>query len=569
MKRQTTDEAVARAFEYANSVLEGSRIVGKWERLFVERHFKDLETGENRGIRFSEERARHVIAFCTRFVNHTKGRWAGKPFVLEGWQAFFLWVLFGWERYNEELDGWYRRFKEAYVSMARKNAKTFLASSIGLYMFAADDEASAEVYSVATKRDQSRECWEQAAAIVRRSPDREFKRAIRTTDSRSNMSILSTGSKFEALGREKDSLDGKSVHLGVADEVHAWTNREPWDVLKSSQGARTSPMMLAITTAGSRRIGICWELDFYGQRVLEDVIEDDTFFPFICRLDEGDQWDDPEVWPKANPNLGVSVSIQKMKDDCKNAHNNPAYQNEYRRKHANEWTEADTAWLAMEAWDTCGTDGEVRKGDHCYMGLDISSTNDMTALVAVFPPNEHRDKYAVRSWFWIPRDTIDKRVHTDRVPVDVWCERGLVISTAGRVIDQDAVKMHLLNLRSHYDIREVAYDPYNGWKLASELDGLGFTVLQFRQGWASMSPAMREAEKLILGGELTHDGNPVLRWQFSNTSVKTDPAGNIKPDKERSADRIDGVVSMIMAVGRASLEAANPPANVAIHWAAG
>ena len=554
---------------YIESVQSGARVVGKYERLGVERHLRDLARTDPE-LRFNERRALHMLRFAVTLVRHTKGVWAGERFefsAASSWQAFILWSLFGWER---RTDGeWRRRFRSAYISVGRKNGKTMLAAIVAIYLLAFDGEASAEVYFAATKRDQAKIGWKQAASIVRQSRSKELRKLIKIVDSRSNMNIEDDGSVCEALGRDADTMDGLSPSCGIVDELHAHKNRDTWDVLESGMGARKNPLMLGPTTAGSVRAGLCWDLDHDAVRILEEVITDDTLFGYIARVDDGDAWDDPAVWPKANPNLGVSVYPEKLEDAARKAANNIAYLGEFRRKHLNEWTEADTAWLALDKWDACSSgpiDADALRGRRCYAAIDLSSTSDISALVLVFPPApateadpEPEDRWQVLPFYFIPSETIPARVKTDRVPFDAWVDQGRVIATDGDVIDHAAIRHKLIDLGGLYDIREVPMDPYNGWQLASELQGCGFEVVQFRQGFASMSPAMKEAEKLILSGKLDHGCCPVLRWMLRNISVKTDPAGNIKPDKSRSADRIDGIVSLIMGVGRATLTVQEVP----------
>jgi len=545
---------------YIEGVTSGARCVGKYERLGVERHLRDLADG--RGVlRFNEKRALHILRFTVTLVRHTKGEWAGQKFEFTpacGWQAFLLWSLFGWERLSDGV--WRRRFRAAYVSIARKNGKTMLGAIIGLYLLAFDAEPSAEVYFAATKREQAKIGWKQAAAIVKTSRSKDLRRLIRIVDSRSNMHVVTDDSVCEALGRDADTLDGLNPSGAIVDELHAHKDRDTWDVLESGMGARREPLMFGPTTAGSVRAGLCWDLDHDGVRILEEVIEDDTLFVFISRIDEGDDCLDPAVWPKANPNLGVSVYPEKLRDAALKAENNIAWRSEFRRKHCNEWTEADTAWLPLERWDRCSSGPIVEeslRGRPCYAGLDLSSTSDLSSLVLVFPPPDGAespdDIWSVLPHYFIPSENVPARVKTDRVPFDVWIDQGLVTATDGDVVDYSSIRRKAVDLGAKYDIREIPIDPYNGWQLASELAGCGFDVVQCRQGWATMSPAMKETEKLILSGKLDHGGCPVLRWQFRNVSVKTDAAGNIKPDKQRSADRIDGIVSLIMAVGRATV----------------
>jgi len=323
---------------------------------------------------------------------------------------------------------------------------------------------------------------------------------------------------------------------------------------------RDDPLMLGLTTAGAKKDGLWWDLDKDGQRTLEGLIEDDSAFYFIARLDEDDAWDDESCWQKPNPNLDVSVDREKLRINCKRAKNNPSYLNEFKRKHLNLPAEGETAWIPIDLWDACTSDvrlDQMERGAKCVVAIDVSAIHDFTAATAVFPLSD--DRYFAHTRLWIPEGSVIDRVKNDKVPVNVWVDRGFVHTTDGETIDQDCVKQWLLDLRERFDVREVPADPYQAWKLLSELDALGFETVQHRQGFLSMGPAMKETELLIRGTSdhsetkkpsRIHDGNPAMRWMMGNVSVSMDPAGNIKPNKDKSGDRIDGPVSLIMAVGR-------------------
>lgn len=529
--------------QYAFGVLAGEIVACKWVRLAVERHLRDLESGHERGLWFDPDAAQHVLDFFG-FLKHSKGEWAGQTVALEPWQQFFLWVLFGWKR----ADGT-RRFRTSYQEVARKNGKTTKAAGVGLYLFDADEEPGAEVYTAATKRDQARIAHSEATRMVKASPS--LRKRIRTF--KDNLNILDTACKFEPLGQDADSLDGLNVHGAIIDEVHAHKNREMWDILDTATGSRRQPLMFAITTAGFDRQSLCFELHTYCEQVLNGVIEDDTFFGVIYTLDEGDEWTDEAVWPKANPNLGVSKYWDDMRRKAKFASEVPSALNNFLRKELNVWTQSETKWLPVEAWKQCGgmVDADGLRGRMCYGGLDLSSTTDISAFVLCFPPETEGEPYQTICRFWIPQDNMRDRVRRDRVPYDVWVRQGLITATPGNVIDYDYIVAEIDELAQKYDVGEIAFDRWGATQIYLRLEDLRMTMVQFGQGFTSMSPPMKELEKLILSGGIRHGGNPVLTWMADNLVARLDPSENIKPDKEKSTERIDGMVALIMALDRA------------------
>lgn len=544
------------ALGFASDVLGDRIVVGRFVRLAIERDERDRATGGDRGLRFNSVRGLRAAWWIENRLRMSKGIFAGKPFVLAAWQVWVLYVLFGWERQS---DGqWLRRYRQAYMSMGRKNGKTEMVAAIGLaFLFpqlALGGEVGGEVYSAATKRDQAAICWSHAAKMARKSP--EVKDELAIHDSRYNIANIETESKFEAVAADSTTLDGLGPVLAIIDEFHEHPTSAVKDVLESGQGARLEPLTLVITTAGGKRSGPCWDLEQDAIRALEGVGGDgvaDDLFAFIARLDDRDDPFDESVWPKANPNLGVSVRAEFLRTEAKVAKRQPSKLNEYLRKHCNLWTETSTAWLPMPEWDACDSTPILRPntGRRAWVGLDLSSTSDYTAAVALFEPGED-GMWDILPGFWIPAETLEDRAQKDRVPVGRWAQEGLVYPTSGNVVDQDAVKDWLLNLRERFDIVEVPMDPHNATKLQTELISLGFNVVNMRQGWITMSPAIKETETWIRQRKLRHGGNPVLRWMFANVAVKRDQNENLALHKGRSADRIDGIVSLCMAIGRAS-----------------
>lgn len=537
------------AEQYVSDVLSGRVVACQPVIQACMRHAADVQAAGMRGLRFDAEAAKLAIAFFG-LLKHSKGEWAGQTLKLEPWQQFVVWSLFGWKR----ADGT-RRFRTCYLEVARKNGKSTLAAGLGLLLMTADGEAGAEVYSAATKRDQARITHSEATRMVKASP--QLRR--RLTVFRDNIHIKDTASKFEPLGRDTDSMDGLNVHGAIVDEVHAHKTRELWDLLETATGARRNPLMVAITTAGYDRQSLCWQQHEYTLKVLNGIVEDDSWFGIIYGVDDTDDWQDESCWIKANPNLGISKKLDDMRRLAQRAREMPSALNSFLRLHLDVWTQSETKWIAREHWDACGVavDAAGLRGRTAYGGLDLSSTSDITALVWVFPPQADEDRYQVLCRFWIPEEAMIERSHNDHVPYDAWVRAGYITATPGNVIDYEYVLAQVGEDMNAYDIPELAFDRWGASRIQTQLAELGDEnfLIQFGQGFASMSPPMKELERLIAGHRLAHGNNPVLNWMADNLVARTDPAGNIKPDKEKSLEKIDGMVALIMGLDRATRHA--------------
>ncbi len=495
---------------------------------------------------FDERAATVAVNFFERLLVHSKGEWAGLPFKLEPWQRdYIIRPLFGWKR----PDGT-RRYRTAYIEIPRKNGKSTLCAGIALYLLFADGEPGAEVYSAAADREQAAIVFDEAKSMTAASRELSKRSTVY------KRSIVSKADRcvYKVLSADAFTKHGLNAHGIIFDELHAQPNRDLWDVLKTSTGARRQPLTVAITTAGYDRNSVCWEQHEYARQVLDGTIEDDTFFAYIAAAGPDDDWQDPEVWAKANPGLGATVKAEYLENEARVAAQTPAYQNTFRRLHLNQWTQQETRWLSIDAWDKCAkpVDAESLGGQVCYAGLDLASTTDIAALVLVFPDGEEPEGYDVVPFFWIPGDNILDRVRRDRVPYDAWVRQGHVIATDGNVIDYRAILVKLDELAQRFDVREIAYDRWGASKLVQELQDGGLEVVPFGQGFASMSPPTKELLNLILSERIRHGGHPVLRWMANNMVVRQDPAGNVKPDKSKSTEKIDGMVAMIMAMDRAA-----------------
>ena len=539
--------------QYIDDVLSGAQVADKWAKLAIQRHIDDLATGEDRGIWFDPDAAQHAIDFF-QFLKHSKGRWAGQVIRLEPWQQFVLWSLFGWMREDSETGRTVRRFRYSYLEVARKNGKSTFAAGIGLYLLSVDGEPGAEVYTAATKRDQARITHAEATRMVKSSPALRKRLKI----FKDNIHIVDTASKFEPLGRDADTMDGLNVHGAIIDELHAHKSGELYDILDTATGAREQPLLFSITTAGMDTHSICYELHEYTQNILEGKVEDDSHFGMIYALGDDDDWEDERNWPKANPNLGVSVSLDNLRIQANKAKEAPTRLNAFLRLRMNRWVSAVSRWVDPDKWRACGTPVSVDglRGRTCYGGLDLSSTTDISAFVLVFPPDGADDPYRVLCRFWIPEEAMHIRSKRDRVPYDVWVHQGWIEATPGNVIDYDYILAAIDEDAERFDLRLTAYDRWGATKLSNDLQNAGHEIAQFGQGYASMSGPMKELEKLYLSGKLAHGGNPVLNWMAGNLVARMDPAGNLKPDKEKSREKIDGMVALIMGVALATSEAA-------------
>jgi phage terminase large subunit-like protein len=526
---------------YGRRIVQGEIVCCKWVRLFVERHFRDLRTGAARALHCDVSAGERVLRFFA-LLKHSKGEWAGKRFDLDDWQKFYLFVLFGWKR----ADGT-RRFRTAYTEIARKNGKSTLAAGVALYLFVGDDEPGAEVYCVATKRDQAKIVWSEIARMVQSSSG--FRKAIKTV--KDNLSCEGKHAKCEPLGSDADTLDGLNLNGAIVDELHAHKSRGVWDVITTATGSRRQPLIYAITTAGFDRQSVCFQQHEYTEKVLEGVIEDDAFFGFIASLDAGDDWQNPALWVKANPNLGVSVKLESLQEQCLKAQHDPASQNAFLRLRLNQWTSNEIRWVTYEVWDqnAGSVDESLLEGRTCYGGLDLASTTDTASFVLAFTPLEPGGPVILLPRFWIPSENMHLRVLRDRVPYDAWVRDGWMSATPGNVIDYDAIRKQIVSDYSRFAIRQIRFDRWGATQLSTQLaadDGLEMVTMG--QGFASMSSPMKEFMRRLQDQSIAHGGHPVLRWQASNVMARMDPAGNIKPDKAASRERIDGIVAAIMSL---------------------
>ena len=495
---------------------------------------------------YDKEYADFAVAFIESLC-HTKGTWAGKRFELMDWQEQIIRDLFGILKPNG-----YRQFNTAYIEIPKKNGKSELAAAVALLLTCGDGEQRAEVYGAAADRQQASIVFDVAADMVRMCP--ALNKRVKILASQKRLIYEPTNSFYQVLSAEAYSKHGFNVHGVVFDELHSQPNRKLYDVLtKGSGDARMQPLFFLITTAGTDTHSICYEVHQKAQDIIDGRKIDPTFYPVIYGADDTEDWTSPKVWKKCNPSLGETIGIDKVKTACESAKQNPGEENSFRQLRLNQWVKQAVRWMPMDKWDKCAF--AVREDDLigrvCYGGLDLSSTTDITAFVLVFPPLDEDDKYIILPYFWIPEDTLDLRVKRDHVPYDVWERQGYLQTTEGNVVHYGYIEKFIEELGKKFNIREIAFDRWGAVQMVQNLEGMGFTVVPFGQGFKDMSPPTKELMKLTLEQKLAHGGHPVLRWNMDNIFIRTDPAGNIKADKEKSTEKIDGAIATIMALDRA------------------
>jgi phage terminase large subunit-like protein len=495
-----------------------------------------------------------AAARATGFIEalkHSTGEWAGKHFELMPWQRDeIIRPLFG----TLNPDG-RRQYRTCYVEVPRKNGKTEVGAAVALFLLFADSEPGAQVYSAAGDRMQAGLIYQAATPMVNQAPAL-LKRA-KIVESQKRIVNYSTNSFYQVLSAEAYSKHGLNAHGILFDELHTQPDRALWDVLTTSTGARRQPLVFVMTTAGYDRNSIGWEIHDYACKVRDGIIDDPTFLSVIYSAPEDADWTDEDVWTACNPALGEFRSLDEMRTLCKRAQETPALEMTFRRLYLNQWVNSVTRWLPMDKWDACSADIGDLTGRECYGGLDLSSSIDLTALLLVFPMEYG---FGWLPLFWIPEDTAAEAERRDRVPYREWARQGLVKMTPGNVVDYGFIRQEIRELRARYDVRELAFDRWGANKLIQDLAEDGFALdpkaagpklVAFGQGYASMSPPTKELMTLCLQGKIRHGGHPVLRWNADNLVVTQDPAGNLKPDKAKATQKIDGMVAGIMALDRA------------------
>ena len=506
---------------------------------------------------YDKVKADRAVKFIENLC-HTKGKWAGKRFWLLPWQEQLIRDIFG----IVKPDG-YRQFRTAFVEICKKVGKSELAAAVALYLLYADNEPSAEVYGAAADRQQASIVFDVAKQMVEMSPALLKRSKLMTATKR----IVNYGNSgyYQVLSAEVGGKHGFSVSGLVFDEIHTQPNRQLYDVLtKGSSDARQNPLHFIITTAGTDRHSIAYELHTKAVDILEGRRVDPTFYPVVYGLKDDEDWEDEANWYKVNPSLGYTVDIERLRDAYREAKQNPADEVTFKWLRLNMWVSSTVAWIpdAIFMKGNEEIDLAALEGRDCYGGLDLSSTGDITALVLMFPPRDEDEKYILLPFFWVPEETIPQRVKAASVPYDIWERQGYLLSTEGNVIHYDFIEKFINDLAEKYHIVEIAVDRWNATQMIQNLEGDGFTMVPFGQGFASMSGPTKDFYRLLMEGKIVHGGHPVLRWMAGNVVVDTDPAGNIKVTKAKSKEKIDGIVAAIMALDRCIRNQTEPQGSV-------
>lgn len=545
----------ADALAYAEAVVFGSIPACAEVRQACQRHLSDLARQDS-PFYFDEAAAEKVCKFV-ELLPHTKGEWAerGERIVLQPWQKFIVCSLFGWKR----ADGT-RRFRVAYCEIPRKNAKSTLASAIGLYMFASDGEHGAEVYSGATSEKQAWEIFRPAKLMVDKTP--ALKKAMGITTNAKNISTLATASRFEpVIGKPGD---GSSPSCALVDEFHEHQTPDLYDTMMTGMGARRQPLMLVVTTAGYDMAGPCFDMRRNVQQMLDGSLPNDTLFGIIYTVDEGDDWQDPAVLRKANPNFGVSVGEEFLLEQQRDAIRYPSKTNAFLTKHLNKWVSARTAWMNTASWIACGDPSitlDQFKGRKCWLGVDLASKSDIACVAILFRDqvvtDEDGHRQTVDQWTsfvrnYLPEGAIE-RAGNNRASYQTWQRTGHMVITDGDEMSFDFIRDEIRELSSLFDVQEIAYDQWRAAQLSQQLREDGAEVVEIPQNAKHLSPPMREMESAVLAGRWKHAADPCYTWQVANVTAKEDANQNIFPRKERAESKIDALVATLMALSRAIL----------------
>ena len=549
---------------WARDVVAGRVPSGRLMRGACQRHLADLEKGDDFLFRYDPGPGEKFRKFCLT-LRHYKGEFAGKPVELVPAQLFIFGCVLGWLRKSDGL----RRFRVAYVEVPRKNGKSAILSCLSLYMLSLDGEPGAECYTLATKKDQAKIVFGDAVKMIPPAMREKWFR-----ERYNQLHFERASSKLEPLSADSKKLDGLNPHFACADEIHEWPDRALWDVIEDGMGARRQPLLVGITTAGYDRQSFCYTLRKTAVSLAEDGgagnFKVDSFFGFIAGADPEDakDWRNPRVWAKANPLLGVSKRLDYMLQQIERGEAEPSKINTILNKQLNLWTEAEARWISADDWRRGGVEGlrEMLKGRPCWGGLDVARVHDLSAFALVFPPDAPAqglrlatpadalaDKWKLLVWHWCPEEGIFQREKRDRVPYGQWRDEGWLESTPGNVTDFAHLQAGIQKICAEYQVQDIGFDRFFASETVQALQVEGLSMVEFGQGFLSMASPTAELERMLIGGELIHDASPLMEWQAANVVTEMDPAGNLKPSKRKSRERIDGIVASIMALGRAKV----------------
>ena len=499
------------------------------------------------GSVYKEGFADSAVMFVNQ-LRHTQGRWYGLPFELIDWQEQIIRDLFGIVRKSDEC----RQFQHAYIEIPKKNGKSELAAAVALLLTCCDFERRGQIFGCAVDRQQASIVFDVALHMVEQWPG--LKQLMKLNINEKRMTFKPLDSYYEVVSGEIGNKDGLNAHGIIFDELHAQKKRNFFEVMTSGSGfAREQPLTFIITTAGTSRESIGWEQHRMAQQVEDGIVVDPAFYPFIRSAPDDADWQSEEVWRAVNPSLGITIDPEKFLREFLEAKMNPVKENKFRQLYLNQWVSQSIRWMPMHLWDACAFEiiPSFLEKRECYGGLDLSRTQDMTAFVLVFPPEDDEGKYIILPHYWLPRDNLEQLQNKSHVSFDKWVAEGLLTLTDGIVIDYKFIKQEIAKLAQKYNIVEIAYDYYGAKMLVQDLKDAGLEVTGFGQGYTSMSPPSIALYRLVCEKRICHGAHPILRWNFDNVVVKIDEAGNIKPDRTKVTEKIDGAVATIMALSRA------------------
>jgi len=514
----------------------------------------DLKSAIERGFYFDAEAADKALGYFRKVLKLNGGDWEGVPFEPLDWQVFVLSCLYGWKRANG-----YRRFRVAYIETGKGSGKSPLAAGVGMYGLTSDNESRPEVYACATKRDQAMILFRDAVAMYQQSPALQ-KNLTHSGGGQNiwNLAYLKKGGFFRPISAD-DGASGPRPHIALLDEIHEHKNGRIVEFMRAGTKGRNQALIFMITNSGSDKTSVCWDYHEYARQVCEGSIKDDTFFGYVCSLDEGDDpFKDETCWDKVNPSLGVTISREYLEEQVREARGMPSKEALVRRLNFCQWTDAENPWISYDVWVDARDEEEIDLvGRRCWGGLDLSSTQDLTAFALIFEPSDEDPNWRLKVWFWLPNDGLVEKAEKDRVPYLVWRDKGYLETNAGKAINKLAILERVTGLAQTYDIRSIAYDRWRIEDLKVLIEQEGYTIpplKDFGQGYQSMAPALDAFEANLIEGTLRHDGNPVLTWNAANAVAVEDPAGNRKLAKNVAIGRIDGLVAAVMAQGQAIIE---------------
>ena len=551
-----TPPSADRATAYARAVVDGEIIAGPYVRGACQRHLNDLERAGERGYYFDEHEAAEGIAFFEECLFLNGGQFEGVPFLLLPWQAFIVGSIFGWKRKSDDM----RRFRVVFIESGKGSGKSPLCGGVGLKGLVADDEPRAEIYAAATFRDQAMVLFRDAVAFYDQSPELQSRLvASGVGPLRWNLAYLEKNSFFRVISSEKKGQSGPRPHMALLDEIHEHRDGTVIEMLRAGFKFRRQPLSFMITNSGHDKASVCWEYHDMGVKVALEQVQNDEFFAYICALDDDDLADDhylsdESLWPKANPSIEYGLpGYDYIRSQVLEARNMPSKMATVKRLCFCQWTEAENPAISKEAWSACEDKGystEILKGRQCWGGLDLSSVNDITAFALMFEPSLDDPFRRLKVWFWVPGIGLHKKAEQDHVPYIAWRDAGYIIAIDRKTIDYEFVIPDIVEICNEFAVQKIAFDSWNMKNFKKAAENLGITLpdmVEFRQGYKSMGPAIKRFETHLIEGTMRHDGNPCLTSHAANVVAIEDPTGAKKYDKSRSTGRIDGMIATVMA----------------------